>query len=115
MTPFPAPQPWEAPDPLPVMRRELKLLLIELNVLRVEVEQLRAMKQDAHNTEERLSASIDRLTASRDQWQREAERLRASMDPAPEQAGWLYRFVSHPSMRLALSLALGLSAVSYCP
>src|SRR5260370_36532320 len=35
-TPFPGPQPWEAPDPLPVMRRELKLLLIEMNVLRVE-------------------------------------------------------------------------------
>jgi hypothetical protein len=44
-TPFPGPQPWEAPDPLPVMRRELKLLLIEMNVLRVEVEQLRAMKR----------------------------------------------------------------------
>src|SRR6266487_5867294 len=26
-TPFPGPQPWEAPDPLPVRRRELKLLL----------------------------------------------------------------------------------------
>ena len=30
MTPFLGPQPWEAPDPLPVMRRELKLLLIEM-------------------------------------------------------------------------------------
>ena len=29
MTPFLGSQPWEAPDPLPVMRRELKLLLIE--------------------------------------------------------------------------------------
>jgi len=46
-TPFHGPQPWEAPDPLPVMRRELKLLLIEINVLRVEVQQLRAMEQDA--------------------------------------------------------------------
>jgi hypothetical protein len=33
MTPFLGPQPWEAPDPLPVMRRELKLLLIEMNLL----------------------------------------------------------------------------------
>ena len=31
MSPFLGPQPWEAPDPLPVMRRELKLLLIEMN------------------------------------------------------------------------------------
>ena len=41
--------PSEAPDPLPVMRREMKLLLIELNRLRVEVEQLRAASQEAHN------------------------------------------------------------------
>jgi hypothetical protein len=34
--PFPEPPPWNAPDPVPVMRREMKLLLIELNVLRVE-------------------------------------------------------------------------------
>ena len=31
MSPFLGTQPWEAPDPLPVMRRELKLLLIEMN------------------------------------------------------------------------------------
>ena len=43
--PFPEPPPWNAPDPVPVMRREMKLLLIELNVLRVEVEQLRELKQ----------------------------------------------------------------------
>ena len=41
MTPFLGPQPWEASDPLPVMRRELKLLLIEMNLLRIEVEQSR--------------------------------------------------------------------------
>ena len=35
MSPFLGPQPWEAPDPLPVMRRELKLLLIEMNLLRI--------------------------------------------------------------------------------
>jgi len=74
-TSFPAPQPWEAPDPLPVMRRELKLLLIEMSVLRVEVEQLRAMEQEARNTEEFLSASVNRIMESRDQWRREAERL----------------------------------------
>jgi hypothetical protein len=115
MTPFPVPQPWDAADPLPVMRREMKLLLIELNVLRFEVEQLRAMKQDAQNMEERHRASIDRLTHSRDQWQLEAEHLRTLVDPAPEPTGWLCRIFSHPSTRLALSLALGLSAFSYCP
>ena len=78
--PFPGSHPWDAPDPLPVMRRELKLLLIERNLLRVEVEQLRAMKQEARNTEEFLSDSVNRILESRDQWRREAEQLRA-LDP----------------------------------
>ena len=60
LTPFPEPPPWNAPDPVPVMRREMKLLLIELNVLRVEVEQLRELKQF-------LSASINQIKESRDQ------------------------------------------------
>jgi hypothetical protein len=81
--PFPGPQPWEAPDPLPVMRRELKLLLIEMNVLRVEVEQLRAMEREARNTEAYLSASLKRLMESRDHWRREAERLRALIAQVP--------------------------------
>ena len=78
--PFPEPPPLNAPDPVPVMRREMKLLLIELNVLRVEVEQLRELKQF-------LSASINQTPVAR-----EAERLHASItEPAPEQMGWLYR------------------------
>src|SRR6266404_5680423 len=73
----------EAPDPLPVMRRELKLLLIEMNVLRVEVEQLRAMKREARDREEFLSASVNRLMESRDHWRREAERLCALIAQVP--------------------------------
>jgi len=65
------------------MRRELKLLLIEMSVLRVEVEQLRAMEQEARNTEEFLSASVNRIMESRDQWRREAERLRALIAQVP--------------------------------
>jgi hypothetical protein len=94
LIPFPEPPPWNAPDPVPVMRREMKLLLIELNVLRVEVEQLRE---------------------SRDRWRGEAERLHALIaEPAPEQMGWPYRVFSHP-IRFALSVALGFSAFSFCP
>jgi len=55
------------------MRREMKLLLIETSMLRDEVERLRAAEQEVH----RLSASVDQITESRDQWRREAERLRA--------------------------------------
>src|SRR5262245_46780838 len=82
-TPFPGSQPWEAPDPVPVMRRELKLLLIEMNVLRVEVEQLRAIEREARKTEEFLSASVNRLMESRDHWRREAERLRPLIEQVP--------------------------------
>ena len=93
VTPFPGPQPWEAPDPLPVMRRELKLLIIEMNVLRVEIEQLRAMEQEARNTEEFLSASVNRIMDSRDQWRREAERLRALITQVPPWSLFWWRCV----------------------
>jgi FtsZ-binding cell division protein ZapB len=65
------------------MRRELKLLLIERNLLRVEVEQLRAMEQEARSSEEFLSASVNRILESRDQWRREAEQLRALIGRVP--------------------------------
>ena len=72
-TTFPAPQPWDAPDPLLVMRREMKLLLIDTTKLHDEIERLRAAEQEARC----LSASVDQILESRDQWRREAERLRA--------------------------------------
>jgi hypothetical protein len=65
------------------MRRELKLLLIEMNVLRVEVEQLRAIEREARSTEEFLSASVNRIMESRDSWRREAERLHALIAQVP--------------------------------
>src|SRR5262245_50964047 len=73
VTTCPASQPWDASDPLPVMRREMKLLLIETSRLRDEVERLRVVEQEARY----LSASFDQIMKSRDQWRREAERLRA--------------------------------------
>jgi hypothetical protein len=74
---------------------DTKLLLIELNVLRVEVEKLREIQQQALHREEfllasinLLSASINQIKESRDQWRGEAERLHALItEPAPEQMG----------------------------
>ena len=54
VTTFPASQPWDAPDPLPVMRREMKLLLIEIGRLRTEVEEFRAKEGEAQNIKEFL-------------------------------------------------------------
>src|SRR6266478_8211657 len=78
-TTFPAPQPWAAPDPLPVMRREMKLLLIEISQLRIEVQQLRAREEEAQYAKEFLH----RIIESRDQWRREAQRLSALMAKVP--------------------------------
>jgi FtsZ-binding cell division protein ZapB len=75
------------------MRRELKLLLIEMNVLRVEVEQLRAMEREARNTEEFLSASVNRLMESRDHWRQEAERFRALIAQVPPWSLFWWRCV----------------------
>jgi hypothetical protein len=76
---FPAPQPPDAFDSVPTMRREITLL-------RIEVERLRAIESEARETKEFLIAHIDRLMESRDRWQREAERLGALMAQVPCQA-----------------------------
>jgi len=76
---FPASQPCDVPDPLPVMRREMKLLLIELSQLRIEVEQLRAREEEAQN----VNKFLYRVIESRDHWQREAEHLRALLAKIP--------------------------------
>ena len=65
------------------MRREMKLLLIELNLLRVEVERLRALDEEARKTKDFLSRSVDRVMESRDRWKREAEYLSALIAQVP--------------------------------
>jgi len=79
---FPASQPCDVPDPLPVMRREMKLLLIELSQLRIEVEQLRAREEEAQN----VNKFLYRVIENRDEWRREAQRLRVLMAKLPR---WL--------------------------
>jgi hypothetical protein len=61
------------------MRREMKLLLIEIGQLRTEVEQLRAKEEEAQNVKEFLYRVIE----NRNQWQREAQRLRALIAKVP--------------------------------
>src|SRR5438067_10259937 len=94
MGPFQTPPPGEANDTLPVMRRELKLLLIELNGLRVEVEQLRVMRQEAIDREALFSASVEQLAESRDHWRREVEGLCALVEQVPQWALFWGRVVN---------------------
>jgi hypothetical protein len=77
---LPDPQPLDASDPVPAMRRELTLL-------RIEVEQLRARETEAREAKEFLLAHIDRIVESRDHWRREAEDLSALIAKAP----WMAR------------------------
>ena len=73
-----APDP-DASDPLPIMRREITLL-------RIEMAHLRGKEDEARKTKEFLLAcveGVERLRANRDQWQREAERLSALIAQVP--------------------------------
>ena len=73
-----APDPNE-PDPLPILRREVALLRIEIENLRGKQDEARKMKEFLLAYVER----VERLRANRDQWQREAERLSALIARVP--------------------------------
>jgi FtsZ-binding cell division protein ZapB len=78
-----APDP-DAPDPVPIMRREM-------NLLRIEMEQLRGKEDEARKIKEFLLAYVERvehLRAERDEWQQEAERLRALITLVPR--WWIF-------------------------
>ena len=61
----------------------MKLLLIEMNLLRIEVEQSRSIREEAQAREAFFSASVKQLTEGRDKWRREAERLRDLIEQDP--------------------------------
>ena len=57
------------------MRREMKLLLIELDLLRTEAQQRALADEEANRIRQTLTASLSQAKASRDHWRREAKRL----------------------------------------
>ena len=72
---YPPPETEDASDPVPIMRRQITLL-------NIEVEHLRAKEDEAREIKEILFAYVERveqLRENRDEWQREAERLSAVM------------------------------------
>ena len=73
-----APDP-NAPDPLPILRREVTLLRIEMENLRGKEYEARKMKEILLDYVKR----VEHLRANRDQWQREAERLNALIAQVP--------------------------------
>ena len=73
-----APDP-DASDPVPIMRREITLLRIEMENLRGKEDEARKMKEIVLDYVKR----VEHLRANRDQWQREAERLSALIAQVP--------------------------------
>jgi FtsZ-binding cell division protein ZapB len=76
---IPPAQTEDASDPVPVMRRQITLL-------NIEVEQLRAKEDEARKIKEFLVAYaewVEQLRENRDEWQREAERRSAVMGQVP--------------------------------
>ena len=75
----PSPETEDAHDPVPIMRRQITLL-------NIEVEQLRAKEDEARKLKEFLFAyvdSVEQLRENRDEWRREAERLSAVVGQVP--------------------------------
>ena len=84
---IPPPQTDDASDPVPVMRRQIMLL-------NIEVEQLRAKEDEARKIKEFLveyAECVEQLRENRDEWQREAERLSAVIGQVPR---WLLLWAS---------------------
>ena len=79
---IPPAQTEEASDPVPVMRRQITLL-------NIEVEQLRAKEDEARKVKDFLVEYVEwveQLRENRDEWQREAERRSAVMEQVPHWA-----------------------------
>jgi FtsZ-binding cell division protein ZapB len=79
---IPPPVTEDASDPVPIMRRQIMLL-------NIEVEHLRAKEDEAREIKEILFAyveQVEQLRENRDEWQREAERLSSMIGQVPR---WL--------------------------
>ena len=79
---IPPPETEDGSDPVPVMRRQITLL-------NIEVEQLRANEDEARKIKEFLveyGEWVEQLRENRDEWQREAERRSAVVGQVPHWA-----------------------------
>jgi hypothetical protein len=75
----------DGPDPLPALRREMKLLLIEQNLMRTELNQRRAAEDELCEAKESILAYVERVEQlsvmeaearrALEFWRREAERM----------------------------------------
>jgi hypothetical protein len=91
-------------DPLPALRREMKLLLIERDQLRAEVEERRATEDQLREAKEfllgyvewveQLSVMEAEARKATEFWQGEAQRLSAMAQNRPHWSRWLSRHLA---------------------
>jgi hypothetical protein len=100
----PSANPADGPDPLPVLRREMKLLLIERDLLRTELEQRRAIEDELQEAERFILAYVAQLYAMEAEarkamefWRGEAERLARER---PRYLKWAEHYLSELRSRL---------------
>jgi hypothetical protein len=102
-------------DPLPALRREMKLLLIERDQLRAELEERRATEDQLREAKEfllgyvewveQLSVMEAEARKTTEFWQGEAERLSAMVQNRPPSSRWWSRNLA--DLRAALSSQWG--------
>ena len=91
----------DGPEPLSALRREMKLLLIEQNLMRIELNQRRAAEAELREAKELIIAYVERVEqlsameaeAQKEMefWRREAERM-AQEKSRKSRWGWYYLF-----------------------
>ena len=82
---MPSANPADGPDPLSALRRELKLVLVEQNMMRIELNQRRAAEEELREAKEFILAYVERVEQlsvieaearkAMEFWRREAERM----------------------------------------
>jgi hypothetical protein len=98
---MPSANPADGPDPLPALRREMKLLLVEQDLMRIELNQRRAAEGELREAKESILAYVERVEQlsvmeaearkAMKFWRREAERM-AQERPRYSRWGWHYLF-----------------------
>jgi hypothetical protein len=98
---MPSASPADGPDPLSALRREMKLLLVEQDLMRIELNQRRAAEDELREAKETILACVKRVEQlsvmeaearkAMKFWQREAERM-AQERPRYSRWGWHYLF-----------------------
>ena len=58
---MPSASPADGPDPLSVLRREMKLLLVEQDLMRIELNQRRAAEDELREAKETILACVKRV------------------------------------------------------